>query len=259
MYNERLDMVLFIFLNCTVRDINMALWQKDELLAKDLKNRIFFNKEPFNQVITSERKIAQKYSVSRNTVRKALNTLLNENILCLSNHKYVLNPFNSDPIYRDLAGISQNKNLLFTISNHKLIEANKILATQLNISLGDRITLYEYFFSFQLEKVIPFEYNYLYVPGSFESKNTSKTPLRQYCQHLNYSKITETQNIKLVNPSKKSQFYLQAPTDKKIVKRTSNFTCKHTKFFLISEIIANRATIFDPNQQIQKEVNAFVE
>ena len=68
----------------------MALWQKDELLAKDLKNRIFSNKEPFNQVITSERKIAQRYSVSRNTVRKALNTLLNENILYLSNHKYVL-------------------------------------------------------------------------------------------------------------------------------------------------------------------------
>ncbi|MBD0968019.1 GntR family transcriptional regulator [Lactobacillus crispatus] len=237
----------------------MALWQKDELLAKDLKNRIFSNKEPFNQVITSERKIAQRYSVSRNTVRKALNTLLNENILYLSNHKYVLNPFNSDPIYRDLSGIPQSTKLIFTISNHKLIEANKILATQLNISLGDKITLYEYFLSLPLEEFIPFEYNYLYIPGNFESKKTSETPLKQYCQHLYNSQIIETQNVKLASPSKKSQFYLQAPANKKVVKRTSTFDCDDTKFLLISEIIAKWATIFNPSQKIQKEVNAFVE
>lgn len=237
----------------------MALWQKDELLAKDLKNRIFFKKEPFNQVITSERKIAQKYSVSRNTVRKALNTLLNEKILCLINHKYVLNPINSDPIYRDLVGLPQNKNLIFTISNHQIIEANKSLAAQLNISLGDKITLYEYFFSFLLEKFIPFEYNYLYIPGDFENKKSSETPLEQYCQQLNHSKITETQNIKLASPSKKSQFYLQAPADKKIVKRSSSFSCENTQFLLISEIIAKWAIISDPSEKIQREVNAFVE
>lgn len=237
----------------------MALCQKDELLAKDLKNRIFFKKEPFDQVITSERKIAKKYSVSRNTVRKALNTLLNENILCLINHKYVLNPLNSDPTYRDLAGLKQNKDLIFTISNHQIIEADKALATQLNISLGDKITLYEYFLSFQLEEFIPFEYNYLYIPGNFENKKSSETPLKQYCQHLSCSKITETQNIKLAKPSKKSQFYLQAPVDKKIVKRSSKFSCENTQFLLISEIIAKWATIFDPSERIQKEVNAFVE
>lgn len=237
----------------------MALWQKDELLAKDLKNRIFFKKEPFNQVITSERKIAQRYSVSRNTVRKALNTLLNENIICLVNHKYMLNPLNSDPIYRDLTGLTQNKNLIFTISNHKIIEADKTLATQLNISLGDKITLYEYFLSFPLEEFIPFEYNYLYVPGDFEAKKSSETPLKQYCQHLNYSPITETQNIKLTSPSKKSQFYIQAPADKKIVKRKSIFNCENIQFLLISEIIAKWTTIFDPSERIQKEVNAFVE
>lgn len=236
------------------------IWQKDELLAKDLKYRLFVKNEPFAQVISSERKIAKKYNFSRNTVRKALSNLVDQNILRLHKHSYILNQANYDPIYRDLNLLPQDKSMIFALTEQKSLEANKEFASRLGLLLGAKITCFAYYYSFLMNKVVPFAYNYLYVPGDVSiGRFKNKSPLRQYSAFIKWHKLTESQTIKLKHPSKSSQFYLDLPSDSFVIKRVSLFATDRIRFLLLSEIIPKYAVIFNPNRKILQKVDGFVE
>lgn len=238
------------------------LWQKDELLAKDLKYRLFYKKEPFNKVITSERKIAKYYNLSRNTVRKALNVLINEKVISLNNGKYQINQNNEDIILSTIQKKQLNKNFIFTNINKKNIEANKVLASMLNIALGDSVTRIQYLISSKCNRIVPFEFNTIYFckdSFTFLPDTSHITPLDRILNSTMIINLNEKQHIQLEHPSQTCQFYLQLSVDDYIIRRTSLFSSRKIRFILKSEILPDWTKICNPNFQIEQKVDGFIE
>lgn len=240
------------------------LISKSELCAKDIKFCLFKKKEPSTKVLLSERKLAQYYNVSRNTIRAALQSLIDENILSIVNGNYKLSELALDHNTRDILKLPCMKETFFHILEQKQIEANKVLSGLFNVPLGTLISVVTYYTSTRFDEVIPYEISRLYFLDKsislVNSKYSAISPLQLVVQRLNFELKKEEQTLKLGKPNDEACFYLQIKKDDDIINRHSTFTdTQNQKIILNTQTIPKYFTITANNKQIYEKVGGFIE
>lgn len=238
----------------------MNFFQKYVLIAQDLKTKIyhgFFYPEIF---LPSERKLASLYSANRDTIHKALLLLENNNIIKKINNHFYINPQKKDPNIADLLG--ENTNDYFVNGEElQLIEADKKIALDLNVLLGNKLCKFSYVYNQMFRtKSVPISFNLLYIPFSNLSnlnfKLDSTAPLKWFKQKNKVLLEKENLQLSLIKPNSKIQNLLQLNSNTLIVKRNSFFSFKNStqKIKLISYCNPKYCIITQPVKEIRRRI-----
>jgi GntR family transcriptional regulator len=158
-----------------------------QIIEDDLKELIDTGKLKQGDLVESENTLKDKYSVSRMTVRQALNNMVNSGYLYRHKGKgtFVSNTKIEKKIY-GLVGFSEEmKSINRVVSNQivsfKLIEATEKVANRLSIQPGDKVY---YLRRVRLGDDIPILYEELYFPQSLFPKLDKKVFTGSFYNHI---------------------------------------------------------------------------
>lgn len=230
----------------------ILLFPKNEIIFMDLKEKILNKPNKVNQIIDSERNLAIKYHVSRNTIRQAINNLLVDGVILKDGKTYIFNSKKIDFITSSIKGIP-TPNLEFHNLSLLQMEANKTQAEHLNVLIGQEITIGNYVVN-QKEEKNYFSKVYLELPVTISNFYSVKESLLDYSLKVLKAKvIKEEQHISL---QKDSNFNSKSSdVAQPILKRESKFFLNNGQgIFLISKTLIPFAKISTPDLTIQKKV-----
>lgn len=223
----------------------------------NLKEEILNNPDNVDQIINSERNLAAKYKVSRNTIRQAINNLLVDGIILKDGTTYTFNRKKIDFITNSVKGIP-TPNLEFHNLSFSQVEANKPQAEHLNVPIGQEITIGNYVVKQEKESQY-FSKVYLEIPVTISNFHSTKESLLDYSLKVIKSRvIKEEQHISL---QKDPNFDLKlSNTTKPVLKRESRFFLNNGQgIFLISQTLIPFAKISTPDLTIQRKVGNFID
>ena len=123
----------------------------EEYILEKIKNEEYVKGE----MINSENQLSQKFNVSRMTVRKAIENLIQRNYLYRKHGKgtYVKDNSNKISVFlNEMIGFNErakryNLKAETKIINYKLIKADKILSEKLKIEEKEKTNIYKSFYS----------------------------------------------------------------------------------------------------------------
>lgn len=220
---------------------------KSELIAKDIEFKISTHK--YKKNIPSERKLANKYSVSRNTIREALDILQNKNIISLVNNNYKINQPKKDYDWYEIFGKKTNNKIQNYLIKNTVLEANKKISQKLEVPLATLIRLLEYkrtIIENNLTKALSIDY--IYVPESFTHQLTlEKLKDFSFWQLLSKKKagslLKEYQNLSIDTVNFEEASLLDIPVITKILLLTSKISVDDIKIYFISKKIPETSLI----------------
>lgn len=241
----------------------MALLFAYEILAKDIKYKSLLNPEQISSLLNSERKLALKYKVSRNTVRAALMDLQNEGFLVKKESKLIINPYKKDFLTSSfLEENNMNSKLEYQVMEYHEKESDKNQSLRLQIPLGT-------VFISVLYRYRPIEQSSFIGTVYFEAAlpilkvdliKKHESPLRILI-HSSHSKVDrENQHISIETPSKRDMHMLATNNLNNIIVRKSQLVLKNEQcIFVLNRINPKYARITTKNQIIEKKVGYFIE
>lgn len=220
---------------------------KSELIAKDIDFKI--SKKIFAKVIPSERKLAEEYKVSRNTIRNALEILLNGKKISLTGKNYQINQPKEDYDWLEIFGQKTNIQILNYIEIDKVFEANKKLTQKLKVPLATLVHLlvYKRVTKEKIPKTLSIDY--IYAP----EKLVSQLPINEIKMYSFWQLMTkmfkgkplkEYQSLSVESVTTEEAQWLGIPVRSKILQRTSLIFISETPIYFISKkITANSILI----------------
>lgn len=232
---------------------------KNELIAKDIEFKIS-NKE-FTKTIPSERKLAEQYGVSRNTVREAIAILQNKKIISLSSNYYQINEPQEDYDWLEIFGKKTNYPVTNYIVQNKVIEANKKISQKVRVPLATPIRLIVYKRAIsENESTRNLSIDYIYSP----EKIADKLELKRLQEHSFWDLLVssfkglalkEYQNLSIESVTFEEANLLNIPVRAKILQRTSSIFVDDIPIYFISKKIPENSILFqvDNHFQINKD------
>jgi len=236
----------------------MALIKKDEWIAKDIKFQLFSSNQ---NVLTSERQLAEKYNVSRNTIRDSLKILMNQGIIAKENNRYIPTGSKYDFDTEDILGINNKKIITNKIISISELEADKKTANMIQQPLGTSLKIIKYLRYIE-KKLI--SYDVIIIPANLLSddswklssisaidlvRNKANTHFTKEYQQLSIKKLPV--DLKKESISNQSEF----------LTRQSLFLTDNPNIFvhLTSYKVLNYALLTQPNNDIKLKVGGFIE
>ncbi|AWM73250.1 hypothetical protein DKL56_01365 [Lactobacillus apis] len=220
---------------------------KSELIAKDIEFQI--SQKKYVNSIPSERKLAEQYSVSRNTIREALDILLNKCVISLNSNSYEINSPKEDYDWLDIFGKQSVCKVHNSIVKNTCLEVNKKIAQKLKVPLATKIRLLVYkrtIIENNSSRVLSLDY--VYVPEKLaKSVDLKKLNNSSFWQLLLQEKkgknLKEYQNLSIDVITDEEAAILELPTHSKVLERTSLFYIEDTHIYFISKKIPENSLL----------------
>lgn len=230
---------------------------KSELIAKNIEFQISKNK--YSKVIPSERKLAETYLVSRNTIREALEILQNKRVISLVSNKYQVNKPKEDLDWLEFFGRKGKQNVNNYIVENFVSEADKKLAQKLEVPLATPVHILVYKRSVnnnEFSKTLSVDY--IYAP----EKLVKELPLKKLQNHSFWDLLVlsfkgeptkEYQTLSIESVTFEEASLLGIPVRAKVLQRTSLIFMDETPIYFISKKISENALLMQIDTHFQKE------
>lgn len=228
---------------------------KSELIAKDLE--FLISQQEYVKSIPSERKLAVKYNVSRNTIREALEILQNKGIISLESNSYHINSPKEDYDWLEFFGKKSNHRVKNYLIKNTVIEANKKIAQKLKVPLATPIhyLIYKRTINEQ-ESAKTLSLDYIYAP----EKLVEHLPLNKLLEHSFWdllvksyrgTPIKEYQNLSIESVNFEEASLLAIPVRAKILQRTSIVNLNNNFIYFVSKKVPENVLLM----QVDKDKN----
>ncbi|MBI0121996.1 GntR family transcriptional regulator [Lactobacillus sp. M0398] len=230
---------------------------KSELIAKDIRFQI--SNKIYTHYLPSERKLADKYSVSRNTIREALEILKNKGIISLIANDYIINQPKEDLDWLEFFGKKTHHIIRNYIVKNEVFEANKKIAQKLEVPLATQIRLlvYKRTANEQQNNII-LSIDYIYAP----EKLAKNLPLKrlQECSFWNLlakkyqgKKLKEYQSLSIESVNFEDANLLDVPVRSKILQRSSKVFIDNEIIYFVSKKIPSNSLLVSIDNNLKKE------
>lgn len=230
---------------------------KSELIAKDIRFQI--SNKIYTHYLPSERKLADKYSVSRNTIREALEILKNKGVISLIVNDYVINQPKEDLDWLEFFGKKTNHIIRNYIVKNEVFEANKKIAQKLEVPLATQIRLLVYKRTAnEQQNNITLSIDYIYAP----EKLAKNLPLKrlQECSFWNLlakkyqgKKLKEYQSLSIESVNFEDANLLDVPVRSKILQRSSKVFIDNEVIYFVSKKIPSNSLLMSIDNNLKKE------
>ncbi|WP_223902698.1 GntR family transcriptional regulator [Lactobacillus laiwuensis] len=230
---------------------------KSELIAKDIRFQI--SNKIYTHYLPSERKLADKYSVSRNTIREALEILKNKGIISLIANDYIINQPKEDLDWLEFFGKKTHHIIRNYIVKNEVFEANKKIAQKLEVPLATQIRLLVYKRTTnEQQNNITLSIDYIYAP----EKLAKNLPLKrlQECSFWNLlakkyqgKKLKEYQSLSIESVNFEDANLLDVPVRSKILQRSSKVFIDNEIIYFVSKKIPSNSLLVSIDNNLKKE------
>ena len=230
---------------------------KSELIAKDIRFQI--SNKIYTHYLPSERKLADKYSVSRNTIREALEILKNKGAISLIVNDYVINKPKEDLDWLEFFGKKTHHIIRNYIVKNEVFEANKKIAQKLEVPLATQIRLLVYKRTTnEQQNNITLSIDYIYAP----EKLAKNLPLKrlQECSFWNLlakkyqgKKLKEYQSLSIEAVNFEDANLLDVPVRSKILQRSSKVFIDNEIIYFVSKKIPSNSLLVSIDNNLKKE------
>ena len=230
---------------------------KSELIAKDIRFQI--SNKIYTHYLPSERKLADKYSVSRNTIREALEILKNKGIISLIANDYIINQPKEDLDWLEFFGKKTHHIIRNYIVKNEVFEANKKIAQKLEVPLATQIRLLVYKRTTnEQQNNITLSIDYIYAP----EKLAKNLPLKrlQECSFWNLlakkyqgKKLKEYQSLSIEAVNFEDANLLDVPVRSKILQRSSKVFIDNEIIYFVSKKIPSNSLLVSIDNNLKKE------
>lgn len=230
---------------------------KSELIAKDIRFQI--SNKIYTHYLPSERKLADKYSVSRNTIREALEILKNKGIISLIANDYIINQPKEDLDWLEFFGKKTHHIIRNYIVKNEVFEANKKIAQKLEVPLATQIRLLVYKRTAnEQQNNITLSIDYIYAP----EKLAKNLPLKrlQECSFWNLlakkyqgKKLKEYQSLSIESVNFEDANLLDVPVRSKILQRSSKVFIDNEIIYFVSKKIPSNSLLVSIDNNLKKE------
>ena len=230
---------------------------KSELIAKDIEFQI--SNKIYTHYLPSERKLADKYSVSRNTIREALEILKNKGIISLIANDYIINQPKEDLDWLEFFGKKTHHIIRNYIVKNEVFEANKKIAQKLEVPLATQIRLLVYKRTTnEQQNNITLSIDYIYAP----EKLAKNLPLKrlQECSFWNLlakkyqgKKLKEYQSLSIESVNFEDANLLDVPVRSKILQRSSKVFIDNEIIYFVSKKIPSNSLLVSIDNNLKKE------
>ena len=230
---------------------------KSELIAKDIRFQI--SNKIYTHYLPSERKLADKYSVSRNTIREALESLKNKGVISLIANDYVINQPKEDLDWLEFFGKKTNHIIRNYIVKNEVFEANKKIAQKLEVPLATQIRLLVYKRTAnEQQNNITLSIDYIYAPEKL-AKSLPLKRLQEYsfwnlmAKKYQGKELKEYQSLSIEPVNFEDANLLDVPVRSKILQRSSKVFIDNEVIYFVSKKIPSNSLLMSIDNNLKKE------
>ena len=230
---------------------------KSELIAKDIRFQI--SNKIYTHYLPSERKLADKYSVSRNTIREALEILKNKGVISLIANDYVINQPKEDLDWLEFFGKKTNHIIRNYIVKNEVFEANKKIAQKLEVPLATQIRLLVYKRTAnEQQNNITLSIDYIYAPEKL-AKSLPLKRLQEYsfwnlmAKKYQGKELKEYQSLSIEPVNFEDANLLDVPVRSKILQRSSKVFIDNEVIYFVSKKIPSNSLLMSIDNNLKKE------
>ena len=230
---------------------------KSELIAKDIGFQI--SNKIYTHYLPSERKLADKYSVSRNTIREALEILKNKGVISLIANDYVINQPKEDLDWLEFFGKKTNHIIRNYIVKNEVFEANKKIAQKLEVPLATQIRLLVYKRTAnEQQNNITLSIDYIYAPEKL-AKSLPLKRLQEYsfwnlmAKKYQGKELKEYQSLSIEPVNFEDANLLDVPVRSKILQRSSKVFIDNEVIYFVSKKIPSNSLLMSIDNNLKKE------
>lgn len=230
---------------------------KSELIAKDIEFQI--SNKIYAHYLPSERKLADKYSVSRNTIREALEILKNKGVISLIANDYVINQPKEDLDWLEFFGKKTNHIIRNYIVKNEVFEANKKIAQKLEVPLATQIRLLVYKRTAnEQQNNITLSIDYIYAPEKL-AKSLPLKRLQEYsfwnlmAKKYQGKELKEYQSLSIEPVNFEDANLLDVPVRSKILQRSSKVFIDNEVIYFVSKKIPSNSLLMSIDNNLKKE------
>ena len=230
---------------------------KSELIAKDIRFQI--SNKIYTHYLPSERKLADKYSVSRNTIREALEILKNNGAISLIVNDYVINKPKEDLDWLEFFGKKTHHIIRNYIVKNEVFEANKKIAQKLEVPLATQIRLLVYKRTAnEQQNNITLSIDYIYAPEKL-AKSLPLKRLQEYsfwnlmAKKYQGKELKEYQSLSIEPVNFEDANLLDVPVRSKILQRSSKVFIDNEVIYFVSKKIPSNSLLMSIDNNLKKE------
>ena len=230
---------------------------KSELIAKDIRFQI--SNKIYTHYLPSERKLADKYSVSRNTIREALEILKNKGIISLIANDYIINQPKEDLDWLEFFGKKTHHIIRNYIVKNEVFEANKKIAQKLEVPLATQIRLLVYKRTAnEQQNNITLSIDYIYAPEKL-AKSLPLKRLQEYsfwnlmAKKYQGKELKEYQSLSIEPVNFEDANLLDVPVRSKILQRSSKVFIDNEVIYFVSKKIPSNSLLMSIDNNLKKE------